>query len=247
MTAIPSFSARFETLTSASSTIASTAARRPNNRPSTSGTSPSEKVENRKAGYDSGARQHEQQPGHEPAADTMQQPAGIGRQLHGLGPGQQHAVVERMQEPRLVEPALFVDEYLVHQRDLASRAAEGKQADPGEDAGRFGERRVRCAGLKRCPSIRPSPASCAFRGGRDGTSHRARRRSAYPFPAGPDHRRSMAERPSEIASSPAACGSSSRRAVSAPRTMRARWSSAGSVRPNSEISVSNVQVSPRCE
>ena len=206
-----------------------------------------QKVEYRKAGYDGCARQHEQQPGHEPAPDTMQQPAGIGRQLHSLGSGQQHAVVERMQEPWLVEPALLVDEDLVHQRDLACRSAKGKQADPGEGSGRFGERRVRCGGRKRVHASLPSPASCAFRGGRDGTSHRARRRSACPFRVGPGHRARWRKGRARSPASPAAWGSSSGRAVSAPRTMRARWSRAGSARPNSEISVSKVQVSPRCE
>ena len=100
-----------------------------------------QQVDRRQRRDDHGARQHEQQPGDQPAAHAMQQPAGIGRKLHRLGPRQQHAVVQRMQEPRLVEPALFVDEDAVHQRDLAGRPAERQQPDPGEDARRLAERR----------------------------------------------------------------------------------------------------------
>ena len=45
------------------------------------------------------ARQDEQNAGDEPAPGPVQQPADIDRELLRLGPRQQHAVVERMQEP----------------------------------------------------------------------------------------------------------------------------------------------------
>ena len=45
------------------------------------------------------AGQDEQHAGDEAAARPVQQPADIGRELLRLGPGQQHAVVQRVQEP----------------------------------------------------------------------------------------------------------------------------------------------------
>ena len=55
----------------------------------------------------------------------------------------------------------------------------------------------------------------------------------------------MRESPSEAASNPGASGESSRRAVSAPRTMVARRSRGEVPNPNSPTMVSKVQVSPR--
>src|SRR6476660_4582024 len=55
----------------------------------------------------------------------------------------------------------------------------------------------------------------------------------------------MRERPSDAASKPGACGDSSGRAVSAPRTMVARRSRGVVPKANSSIIVSKVQVSPR--
>ena len=59
----------------------------------------------------------------------MHQPADIGRELLRLGAGQQHAVVQRVQEPALGDPALLVDEDAVHHRDLAGRPAEREHGD----------------------------------------------------------------------------------------------------------------------
>ena len=80
-------SARFETLISASSTTASTAAFSPNSRPCTSGHVAGQQIDRRQRRDDDGAREHEQQPGDQPAAHAVQQPAGIGRELHASGPG----------------------------------------------------------------------------------------------------------------------------------------------------------------
>lgn len=65
----------------------------------------------------------------------MQEPADIGGQLLRLGAWKQHAVVQGMQIAVLIDPALFFDADLVHQRDLRCRAAEGEDADPGEGGG----------------------------------------------------------------------------------------------------------------
>ena len=70
------------------------------------------------------AGQDEQPAGHDATARAVHQPADIGRELLGLGTGQQHAIVERMQEAALGHPLFFFDENAVHHRDLTGRAAE---------------------------------------------------------------------------------------------------------------------------
>ena len=133
-------------------------------------------IDRRQLRDDHRARQHEKQPGDQPAPHAMQQPAGIGGKLHGFRAGQQHAVVQRMQEARLVEPTLLVDQDAMHQRDLAGGPAERQQADPGENARRFGKGRRRRVLSSWYPSTPPSPASCAFLQWRTGTSRKARHR-----------------------------------------------------------------------
>ena len=51
------------------------------------------------------ARQHEQRAGHQPAAQAVEQPTDVDRELLRLRAGQQHAVVQRVQEPALPDPA----------------------------------------------------------------------------------------------------------------------------------------------
>ena len=60
----------------------------------------------------------------------MHQPADVGRKLLRLGPGQQHAVVEGVQEPLLRDPALLLDQDAVHHGDLAGGTAEAQRRDP---------------------------------------------------------------------------------------------------------------------
>jgi hypothetical protein len=81
--------------------------------------------------------QDEQEASQQSAGDAAQQPARIGCQLHGFRPRKQHAEIERMQEPRLVEPAAFLDQLPVHQRNLPCWTAEGKKPDAAEDAKQF--------------------------------------------------------------------------------------------------------------
>ncbi len=83
------------------------------------------------------ARQHEQHAGDEPAPHSAFQPAGIGGELHGLRPGQQHAEIQGMQEALLVEPFLLVDQDGVHQRDLPGWPAEGEKANSPEYGEKF--------------------------------------------------------------------------------------------------------------
>jgi len=54
----------------------------------------------------------------------MQQPADVSRQLLCLGAGQQHAVVECVQETFFGDPAPTFDQLLMHDRDLPGRPAE---------------------------------------------------------------------------------------------------------------------------
>ncbi len=88
-----------------------------------------ERVEQAQAQHHQRARQDEQNARGEPAADAMQQPADIGRELLRLRPWRQHAEAERMQEARLVDPLLLVDQNAVHRGDLSGRAAERQAAD----------------------------------------------------------------------------------------------------------------------
>ena len=86
------------------------------------------------------ARQHEQDAGDQSADRPVQQPAEIDGELLRLRSRQQHAVVERVQEARLVDPALLVDDDPVHQRDLAGGPAEAEQADLQPRPERLAER-----------------------------------------------------------------------------------------------------------
>ena len=84
-------------------------------------------------------RQDEQRAGNEAALGAVQQPADIDRQLLRLRPRQQHAVVERVQEAVLADPALFLDQNSVHHGDLAGRPAEAQRGDAKPDPHGVGE------------------------------------------------------------------------------------------------------------
>ena len=71
-----------------------------------------------------GAGQDEQAAGHDPAGRPVQQPADIGGELLRLRPRQQHAVVERVQEAALGDPAPPLDQLLVD-RGLGQGAQSG--------------------------------------------------------------------------------------------------------------------------
>src|SRR5205814_9756851 len=62
-------------------------------------------------------------------AHAVHRVADVGRELLGLGPGQRHAEVERMQEAPLADPPAALHQLLVHDRDLAGRAAEADHAE----------------------------------------------------------------------------------------------------------------------
>ncbi len=86
------------------------------------------------------AGQDEQGARGQAAADAVEQPADVDRELLRLGTGQQHAVVQRVQEPALTDPAAPVDQLALHHGDLAGRAAEGLPGDREPRAQRRAER-----------------------------------------------------------------------------------------------------------
>ena len=86
------------------------------------------------------SRQHEQGPGDQATPGPVQQPADVYRELLRLRSRQQHAVVERVQEPAVADPALLLDQDAVHHGDLAGRPAEAERGDLRPHAHRFAER-----------------------------------------------------------------------------------------------------------
>jgi len=71
------------------------------------------------------------------APDAVHQPADVGGELLGLGAWQEHAIVERMQEPVLADPALLLDDDAVHHSDLTGRAAKAQKRDTQPDPERL--------------------------------------------------------------------------------------------------------------
>ena len=68
-----------------------------------------------------------------PPERAVHEPADVGGELLRLGAGQEHAVVQGMQEAVLADPALLLDDDAVHDRDLAGGAAEAEQRDAQPD------------------------------------------------------------------------------------------------------------------
>ncbi len=90
-------------------------------------------VAERHDGNDAG---NDEKPAGDDAAErAMHQPADIGRELLRLGARQQHAIVERMQEPLFRDPALLLDQNAMHDRDLSGGApeAQGRDTKPGPE------------------------------------------------------------------------------------------------------------------
>ncbi len=69
-------------------------------------------------------RKDKQAAGDDAAARAMQQPADIHRELLRLRAGQEHAVVQGVEETRLADPAPALHEFRVHERDLAGGTAK---------------------------------------------------------------------------------------------------------------------------
>ena len=95
------------------------------------------RIDHRERQHDAGAGQDEEQPRRQPAPRPMEPPAGVSRELHRLGPRQQHAEAERIEIERLGQPFLLIDEDAMHEGDLRGRAAEGEQPDARPGSCRF--------------------------------------------------------------------------------------------------------------
>jgi len=67
----------------------------------------------------------------------VHQPADIGRKLLRFGTGEQHAIVEGVEEPVLTDPPLLLDEDAVHHRDLTGGTAERECRDAQPDPKSF--------------------------------------------------------------------------------------------------------------
>jgi hypothetical protein len=82
----------------------------------------------------------------------VQRPADVSRKLLRLGSGQQHTEIKRVQETRLVDPLLLVDQHAVHHGDLPGRPAEIDAADLEPDPECLAEcwRGVRVRGDRFC-------------------------------------------------------------------------------------------------
>lgn len=99
-------------------------------------------IKRRQCQHDDRTGQHEQKPGQQAAAPAFHRPAGISRKLHGFRPRQQHAEIERMDQPLLIHPFLFIHENALQHGDLRRRAAEGQKPDLAECREKFFEIRL---------------------------------------------------------------------------------------------------------
>ena len=88
-----------------------------------------DQVDPRQRDEDEQRGQHEQRAGHDAAGRPVHQPADVGGKLLCFGAWQHHAGVQCMQEAALRNPVSPFDEFLVHDRDLAGRAAEADEAE----------------------------------------------------------------------------------------------------------------------
>src|SRR5207237_8523224 len=64
----------------------------------------------------------------DPAARLVQEPADVDGELLRFRTGKQHAEIQCVQKPRIVDPALFLDQLGVHHGDLTARSAKGNKA-----------------------------------------------------------------------------------------------------------------------
>ena len=100
-----------------------------------------ERKSNAESEHDESAGQNEEQAGDKPTGRAVQPPADIGGKLHGLRSRQHHAKIESVQKALLSDPAPFVDEDTMHERDLSGRTPERQDPDLGPDGERFLESR----------------------------------------------------------------------------------------------------------
>ena len=93
---------------------------------------PARHVEPAQAEEEKDRGQDEPKSGRDPSPGTVEPPPEVGGELLGLGPGQEHAEIQRVEKMGVADPAIFLDQLPVHDRDLPGRAAETdeSQLDP---------------------------------------------------------------------------------------------------------------------
>ena len=126
-------------------------------------------VDPRERDQDEERGQDEQRAGDDPAARAVHQPADVGGELLRLRPRQHHAVVERVQEAALGDPAPPLDQLLVHDRDLPGRPAEADEAELQPEPERLAEgnrrrRAHRIASRRRTRAWRRTSSTTGQRG-----------------------------------------------------------------------------------
>ncbi len=115
-------------------------------------------VDPRQRNQDEQRRQHEQSAGDDATPRTVHEPADVGSQLLGLRPWQHHAVVQRMEETVLRDPAAPLDQFLMHEGDLSRRTTEADETEPQPVAECVGAgRRGRC--LHAAITVHGAPAA----------------------------------------------------------------------------------------
>ena len=82
-------------------------------------------------------RQDEQAARNDPTPRPVQQPADVRRQLLRFRTRKDHAEIECVQEALLGNPALLVDQFAMHQRDLPGGTAEADATQPQPVSKRF--------------------------------------------------------------------------------------------------------------
>lgn len=85
------------------------------------------------------AGKDEQDPGDQPTAYPVQDPADVDRQLLCFRAGQKHGEVQRVKKALFRDPAPFLDQQPVHDRDLAGWPAKAVHGHQSSDAHRIPE------------------------------------------------------------------------------------------------------------
>lgn len=82
------------------------------------------RVDVRKGEQNEDRGKEEERARYKAAARPVQEPVDVSRKLLRFRPRQHHAVVERMEEALLIDPPTTLDEFTVHDGDLAGWSTE---------------------------------------------------------------------------------------------------------------------------
>jgi hypothetical protein len=108
-------------LMTAAATIAMTAGFRPEKIEATQADVPMNCVHIAEREKDKHAGNYEKRPGRDASRNLVKQPADVDCKLLGLGTGQEHAIIERIQEPLRAHPFSLLNQFLLHDGDLAGQ------------------------------------------------------------------------------------------------------------------------------